>query len=63
MLKHQVGYFGYQARHEAQRVFDELAVKTVGRWQTLGESYLDKLSNSISYWQGVTKMDRDKFNT
>ncbi len=36
VLKYQVGYFGYQTRHESQRVFDELAVKTVGRWQTLG---------------------------
>lgn len=36
VLKYQAGYFGYQVRQEGQRVFDELAVKTVIRWQTLG---------------------------
>lgn len=63
MLKYQVGYFGHQCRHEGQRIFDELAVKTVARWQSLGASYLDKLTSSVGYWQGVTKIDRDKYHT
>jgi hypothetical protein len=63
VLRYQAGYLGRQVRLEGQRVFDELAVKTLRKWQALAQLFLKKMGSIGEFWQGLGKLEKDKFNT
>ena len=56
VLKYQTGYMNKQVCKEGQRVFDQMGMKFLERWQKIGESYLDKNIKSLDYWKTLTKL-------
>jgi hypothetical protein len=51
VLKYQVGFMGHQVREEGQRIFDELALKTLGKWQQLVDEVLGQMNRDIKEWE------------